>query len=62
MSEQPEFPAWWTDEMKAQWSSSSNRRSDSYPACCQWARSVFCVCVISYMCPRHGTKCYGSHD
>jgi len=30
--------------------------------CCPLAEEVPCVCMISYVCDIHGSKCIGSHD
>lgn len=30
--------------------------------CCGDAQRVFCVCLTSVVCPRHGQICIGSHD
>lgn len=31
-------------------------------ACCGLASVRLCVCEISFECPLHGVKCYGTHD
>ena len=31
-------------------------------ACCPLATIHPCVCIISFVCPLHGSKCHGSHD
>jgi hypothetical protein len=31
-------------------------------ACCVKAKRVFCVCIVSFECPVHGSRCYGTHD
>jgi hypothetical protein len=30
--------------------------------CCQWAQVRFCTCTRSWECPKHGTRCFGSHE
>ena len=30
--------------------------------CCPKAEIVPCVCWVSYKCPVHGQRCYGTHD
>jgi hypothetical protein len=31
-------------------------------ACCENAEAVFCVCLLCTKCPKHGTRCHGTHD
>lgn len=31
-------------------------------ACCPEARARHCVCMFSYSCAKHGSRCVGTHD
>lgn len=43
------------------WNAGKTKRADSR-FCCPLAEKQDCVCVISWTCPVHGSRCIGSHD
>jgi hypothetical protein len=40
----------------------NGKRRISHQACCILAERTECVCIESFSCPIHGTRCRGTHD